>query len=126
MRVDVFDYDPPTGAIENRRPLATVAGARGAGPDGMAVDAEGCLWVAMHGGLGAAPLFAARGADGRSPSARLEGDELLLRGRDLKDLYVTTRREGLSERSWRTSPSRERCCASDVGVTGLPTYPFAG
>ena len=50
-RVDVFDCDLATGTLENRRPFAAVE-VEGAVPDGLTVDAEGCLWVALHGGWG--------------------------------------------------------------------------
>ncbi len=43
FRVDRFDYDPDTGEIEGRRPFVTFDGTAGA-PDGMTVDADGCLW----------------------------------------------------------------------------------
>jgi sugar lactone lactonase YvrE len=50
-RIDVFDFDPGSGAVDGRRTLAVVD-AEGAVPDGLAVDAEGCIWVALHGGWG--------------------------------------------------------------------------
>ena len=50
-RVDVFDFDPETGALEGRRRFAAVE-VEGAVPDGLAVDAEGGVWVALHGGWG--------------------------------------------------------------------------
>src|SRR6266568_226021 len=47
--IDVFDYDAASGAIENRRQL--LAFEDGAGdPDGLIVDAEGCVWVALLNG----------------------------------------------------------------------------
>jgi sugar lactone lactonase YvrE len=48
-RIDVFDYDAETGAIENRRPHIEVDPSVGH-PDGMCIDAEGGLWVALWGG----------------------------------------------------------------------------
>ena len=47
-RVDAFDYDVATGAISERRPFAVIE--RGAGiPDGIAVDDEDGVWVALWG-----------------------------------------------------------------------------
>lgn len=48
-RVDVFDYDPATGAIEARRPFASLPPGD-AVPDGLTVNAEGGVWVALWGG----------------------------------------------------------------------------
>jgi sugar lactone lactonase YvrE len=44
--VDAFDFDSSHGTISNRR---TVLSVELGGPDGMAVDREGCLWVAVYG-----------------------------------------------------------------------------
>jgi sugar lactone lactonase YvrE len=45
LTVDAFDYDLDRGTLSNRR---TAVGVRGEGsPDGMTVDDEGCLWVAL-------------------------------------------------------------------------------
>lgn len=48
-RVDAFDYDTSTGQVSERRPHIVVDEAWGA-PDGMCIDAEGRLWVALWGG----------------------------------------------------------------------------
>ena len=48
-RVDIFDYDAASGAIGNRRVFAGVGGD-GVVPDGLAVDADGFVWVALWGG----------------------------------------------------------------------------
>ena len=50
-RVDACDYDRATGEVTNRRAFIEVPNEQGA-PDGMTVDAEGCLWVAFWGGFG--------------------------------------------------------------------------
>lgn len=48
-RIDAFTYGLATGAVSNRRTVFAIA--EGAGdPDGMCIDAEGGLWVALWGG----------------------------------------------------------------------------
>jgi len=49
QRVDLLDYDDATGAVENRRPFVTVDEADGS-PDGLVLDDEGGLWLALWGG----------------------------------------------------------------------------
>jgi sugar lactone lactonase YvrE len=48
-RIDAFDYHLDTGLIDSRRTVATIADGLGH-PDGMTIDADGGLWVAMWGG----------------------------------------------------------------------------
>lgn len=48
-RLDVFDYDPETGAAEDRRPVVSFPSDFGH-PDGMTIDDDGCLWIAFWGG----------------------------------------------------------------------------
>lgn len=49
QRVDCFNYDLDTGQLSNRRPFVHVD-ERNGGPDGMTIDDEGGLWVALWGG----------------------------------------------------------------------------
>ena len=52
--------------------------------------------------------------------------ELLLRRPDLRDLYVTTRRERLSDAELAAQPLAGALLRFDAGVAGLPTHAFAG
>jgi len=45
-RVDVLDFDAARGAFGERRPFVTIADESGY-PDGIALDAEGGVWVAL-------------------------------------------------------------------------------
>jgi sugar lactone lactonase YvrE len=47
--LDAFDYDLDSGRLGTRRRIATVPAAAGL-PDGIAVDDEGAVWVAIWGG----------------------------------------------------------------------------
>jgi sugar lactone lactonase YvrE len=124
-RVDVFDCDPATGTLEDRRSFVTVE-VEGAVPDGMNVDAEGCLWVALHGGWGLNRYSPAGElvAEVRLPVAKVTS--CCFGGPDLTDLYVTTRRESLSDAELARQPLAGALLRLDVGVAGLPTHAFAG
>ena len=47
-RVDALDFDEQTGALSNRRPAVDFHDLQGA-PDGLCIDREGMLWVAVWG-----------------------------------------------------------------------------
>ncbi|MFG2404663.1 SMP-30/gluconolactonase/LRE family protein [Streptomyces brevispora] len=91
-RIDVFDVDGEQ--VVNRRPFATVE--KGAGfPDGLTVDAEGAVWVALWDGA-ALRRYTADGTLERTvalpvrrPTACAFG------GRELRDLYISTARWGV-------------------------------
>ena len=137
FRVDRFDYDPDTGEIDGRRPFVTFDGSAGV-PDGMCVDAEGCLWVAMFGGFGVQRFS----PDGErletvvTPGAP-QTTCCCFGGPDLDTLYITTARdaiagidtEGEPNSGWRCSPPpmrrtparRSLLILSPVGLC-LPLY----
>ncbi|MFI9804853.1 SMP-30/gluconolactonase/LRE family protein [Streptomyces sp. NPDC052301] len=118
-RVDVFDYDGER--VRDRRPLLEIE--EGAGfPDGLTVDADGCVWVALWDG-GAVRRYTPAGALDRVisvPTARTTA--CAFGGAGLRDLYITTARTGL--------PSPHPLSGSvlvipDAGQ-GLPQPAFAG
>jgi sugar lactone lactonase YvrE len=124
-RIDVFDCDLAAGTVENRRLFAPVE-VEDAVPDGLAVDADGCVWVALHGGWG----LHRYAPDGQLmgivdlPVARITS--CCFGGDDLRDLYVTTRREGLSDAEAAQQPLAGALLRLDAGVAGLRTDAFAG
>ncbi|MGW2819847.1 SMP-30/gluconolactonase/LRE family protein [Streptomyces sp. NPDC001443] len=92
-RIDVFDHDG--GRITNRRTLAEIEAGAGF-PDGLTVDADGCVWVALWDG-GAVRRYTPSGTLDRVitlPTPRITA--CAFGGPDLRDLYVTTARTGLS------------------------------
>ncbi|MGW2316641.1 SMP-30/gluconolactonase/LRE family protein [Streptomyces sp. NPDC001680] len=91
-RVDVFDHDGER--VHDRRPFAQIE--KGAGfPDGLTVDADGCVWVALWDG-GAVRRYTPSGELDRViglPTPRTTA--CAFGGAGLTDLYVTTARTGL-------------------------------
>lgn len=117
QRVDVLDFDGTR--VANRRPLAEIPREAGT-PDGLTIDAEGYVWVALHGG-GAVRRYA--------PDGRLDGEvrvpAQLTTACALSDdgvLYVTTSQENMAH----PGPEDGALYAAEVGVAGGPVYPFAG
>ncbi|MFF1812658.1 SMP-30/gluconolactonase/LRE family protein [Streptomyces sp. NPDC058251] len=92
-RVDVFDVGEDQLPVD-RRTLAVIGEGEGF-PDGLTVDADGCVWVALWDG-GAVRRYTPDGdldrvieLPVRRPTACAFG------GADLADLYITTARTGL-------------------------------
>ncbi len=118
-RVDVFDYDPTTG-LTGRRPFVELTG--GERPDGLTVDADSGVWVAMN-GSGVVHRYRADGVfDGavRLPTAQVTA--CTFGGPGLDRLFITTSREGLAPDE---DPIAGSLFRADVGVAGLPVREFA-
>ena len=123
--IDAFHYDVETGRLANRRRVVDIPAAAGL-PDGMTIDADGCLWVALYGGS-AVHRYAPDGhldATVRFPATNITCP--VFGGRDFDQLYVTSARDGLDERQLAAQPHAGAVFAVDVGARGLPGLRFAG
>jgi sugar lactone lactonase YvrE len=123
--VDAFDFDPATGAISGRRPLIDLHDVPGR-PDGLTVDAEGGIWVAMARGWAVR-----RFEPGGAPDAVIELPAFKVTsctfgGPDLGDLYITTACFGLDERELAAQPHAGGVFRCRPGVSGLPANSYAG
>jgi sugar lactone lactonase YvrE len=125
QRIDVLDFDGADGRVADRRALAEVDPRDGL-PDGLAVDAEGGIWVCLFGG-GAVRRY---GPDGALDAAiRLpvtNPTSPVFGGADLRTLYVTSARHRLSLGRLALEPLAGAVFALDPGVAGLPGNRFAG
>jgi sugar lactone lactonase YvrE len=125
QRVDAFEYDVRDGTLGVRRALAVVGPADGL-PDGLAVDAEGGVWVALFGG-GAIRRYAPDGsltAVLGLPTSNVTS--MAFGGPGLDRLYITTARHRLTEAQLRDQPLAGAILQVDVGVAGLPGRCFGG
>jgi len=120
-RVDVFDYDAE-GGLTGRRPFASVDPDDGR-PDGLTVDSEGGVWVALNRG-GAVRRYRPDGTvDAVVEVPVRKVTACTLGGPRLDQLYITTSREGLAADEEPAAGSLYRV---DVGVTGQSVREFAG
>ena len=125
-RVDAFDCDPASGAISGRRTVVQLSDDQTGSPDGMTIDAEGALWVALWDGW-AVHRYLPDGtlaAVVRMPVAR--PTSCTFGGPDLGDLYITSARSGLSADALVAQPAAGGLFRVRPGTTGRPSTPFAG
>jgi len=123
--VDAFDYDAVTGELENRRRVIDVPEEAGS-PDGMALDEEGLLWVALFGG-GAIRRYSPDGAlEGVVELPATKTTSCAFAGPDLDDLYITSAHERLSAEELAGQPLAGALFRHHPGVRGLPTERFGG
>jgi sugar lactone lactonase YvrE len=120
--VDVFDYDLATGAVTSRRHLVDVDGS----PDGLCVDADGCVWVALWGG-GQVRRYTPDGKLDRTITVPANLTTACCFGGDrLTDLYITTARVGMSEDELAQQPLSGSVFVAPNAGSGLPSTVFAG
>jgi sugar lactone lactonase YvrE len=125
QRIESFVFDGTDGTVRGRGTFAEIAPDDGL-PDGMAIDADGGVWVCLFGGA------AVRRYD---PSGHLDVELRLsvsnptcpvFGGADLRTLFITTARHGLSARQLQSEPLAGSVLAVDPGIAGLPGNRFAG
>ncbi len=120
-RVDVFDYTVGTG-LSNRRPFARIEEGGGR-PDGLTVDADGGVWVALNGG-GAVRRYTADGTlDTVLTTPTPHVTACAFGGPDLRTLFITTSREKVQPGD---DPVAGSLLAVEPGVAGMPVREFAG
>ena len=122
QRIDVFDYDVATGGVENARTWTTIDTADGL-PDGLTIDSEGCVWLALFQG-GAVRRF--------DPDGRLMLDVALptpfvtcpaFGGDDLSVLFVTSSQHKIPPRGARRPPPGWRALHDRDRRQGSPRQP---
>jgi sugar lactone lactonase YvrE len=119
-RVDVFDYETSSG-LTGRRPFVELD--ESAHPDGLTVDADGGVWVALN-GSGVVHRYRPDGVLDEVvelPTAQVTA--CTFGGSALDQLFITTSREGMPPDADPVAGSLFR---ADVGIAGLPVREFAG
>lgn len=112
------DYDEATGELSAQRVFATVAEDLG-NPDGMTVDAEGCVWSANWGGS-CLVRFAPHGSEiGRIQFPASNVSSVTFGGEDYTDMYVTT--AGGDDKA-ANGPGAGALFRLRLGIRGVPEF----
>jgi sugar lactone lactonase YvrE len=112
---DAFDYDLQTGAIANRCRVFTTEYT----PDGMTIDTEGMLWVALWGGHKVIRVDPADGKIiGEVPIPAENVTSCCFGGADYTTLFITT------SGAWDESEGAGKIYAAETGVRGTPAVLF--
>lgn len=122
-RVWRFRYDGTDGTFHDREPFIDLADVDGH-PDGMTIDTDGGLWVAMFGG------WAVRRFD--ATGRLVDVVELPTRdvtcatfgGADRSTLYISTSRDGWGDA--HAEPEAGSVFAFETDAQGAPQHPYAG
>ncbi|MFF4343719.1 SMP-30/gluconolactonase/LRE family protein [Kitasatospora sp. NPDC001540] len=120
---EVAVYDRTGPALRRTGTLARVTDGV---PDGLTVDAEGGVWVALFGGY-AVHRYLPDGtlaAVVEVPAAKVTS--CAFGGPALETLYLTTASRGLTGAELREQPLAGSLFACAPGVRGLPAHAFAG
>lgn len=123
-RVDLFAYDHSTGAISDRRAFVTIPSKEG-WPDGLALDAEGCLWVALFDGWAVQRYTPDGRLDRRIELPVQQATSVAFGGDDLDELYITTGQEGFPPGGDPSQPHAGGVFRCRPGVSGRPVNRFA-
>jgi D-xylonolactonase len=121
LKKTVFQFDVlGDGRLGGKRPFVKIAGS--GYPDGMAVDADGCVWIALFGG--------AR-IERHAPSGELLSSvdfpcsnvtKLAFGGADLCTVYVTTAWKGLSDEARAREPLAGSLFSFRTAAPGLAQH----
>ena len=118
-----YDFDEESGEITNKTKFATFN--RGI-PDGSTMDSEGFVWNCRWGGSCVA-RFDPLGRVDRVLEVPVENvTNCVFGGKDLKTLFITTARQGLSKEYVTKNPYAGSLFAIDLSIKGIEDNNFLG
>jgi sugar lactone lactonase YvrE len=124
--VAAYDYDKASGEIANRRVVIQIPDGMGY-PDGMSIDEEGMLWIALWDGAMVGRWNPVNGELlGKIPLPVSRPTSCVFGGEDLDELYITSARSRLDEKSLAAQPHAGGIFKCRPGVRGGPAWNFAG
>lgn len=116
--ITTYDVDG-RGEISSPRPFAQFDVATEGAPDGLCVDSEGAIWVAVWGGYEVRRYAPTGELIGRVQIGTAQPSCCAIGGANGTTLYVTTAREHMTPEQLEGEPNAGRLFCVDVGVAGL-------
>lgn len=124
-RLDAYPFDPATGSLGERWTFATIEPADGL-PDGLTIDADGGVWVALW-GHGEIRRYTADGRiDRRLWIPASAATKPAFGGLGLDELYITSARSALDEAGRLREPHAGGLFRVRPGVRGRQPTAFDG
>jgi D-xylonolactonase len=110
------------GSLGERRPFVTIE--QGAGfPDGPTVDSDGAVWIGLYSGWSARRYSAAGELIGTVKFPAANVTKLAFGGDDLRTVFATTARQGLSDEQKQKQPLAGHLFQFECDVAGIPCPP---
>jgi D-xylonolactonase len=107
------------GSLGERRPFVTIE--QGAGfPDGPTVDSDGAVWIGLYSGWSARRYSAAGELIGTVKFPAANVTKLAFGGDDLRTVFATTARQGLSDEQMQKQPLAGHLFQFECEVAGIP------
>ncbi len=123
-QVQAFDYDRTSGKIINGKPIITIPKTMGY-PDGMTIDSEGMLWVALWNGNAVTrwnpntgELISKIEVPAHNVSSCAFG------GENLETLYITSARLDMTDEELKKWPQSGNVFKVKPGVAGVKAFHF--
>lgn len=117
-RIDVYDFDAPTGKLTNKKMFIQVP--PGIEPDGACIDAEGYLWNAQWGGARVVRYSPAGEVDQLLDLPVSQPTCVALGGPQMNWLFITSAQKGLSPQQQAAQPDAGALFIYEADVRGLP------
>ena len=124
--VQVYDYGVETGTIDNERVAFRVPREVGL-PDGMAIDAEGMLWIAHFDGAKVCRWHPDSGEILQTIELPVsKTTSCAFGGPDLETLYITSGSLGMTDEEKEREPHAGGLFAARPGCRGVESFQFGG